>query len=137
MNSSLIRGFAAVLAVILVSALVAVPFQDQVANAAPPTKKYQVYVTLTNVPVNALDLSVNATIIRSPFIAVSNTPVETVTSPTSGDTVKFVLSVEAGSNETHVFVCGNTLDFSVSDCTLYPLPSKKNGPIRLEFLYPT
>jgi hypothetical protein len=128
----------AITALIFVAAtLISLPYQSQVANAAPPSKKYQVYVTLTDVPTDAEDLEVNATIIRMPFfVIVSNSPVETVTSPSNGDTVKFVLTVPAGSNENNVLVCGNTSDFSVSNCKVYPLPSKGGGPIRLEFPYP-
>ncbi len=123
--------------IFVAAALISLPYQNQVANAAPPSKKYQVYVTLTDVPANAEDLEVNATIIRMPFfVIVSNFPVETVTNPSNGDTVKFVLTVPAGSNETDVLVCGNTFDFSVSNCIVYPLPSKGGGPIRLEFPYP-
>jgi hypothetical protein len=123
--------------IVVVATLISLPYQSQVANAAPPAKKYQVYVTLTDVPANAEDLEVNATILRMPdFIIVSNFPGDTVTSPSNGDTVKFVLTVPRGSNENSVFVCGNTDDFSVSNCKVYPLPSKGGGPIRLEFPYP-
>ena len=38
----------------LAAALITIPYQNQVANAAPG-KKYQVYVTLTGVPANADD----------------------------------------------------------------------------------
>ncbi|HEU4444253.1 MAG TPA: hypothetical protein VFR94_06250 [Nitrososphaeraceae archaeon] len=129
----------AIIAVIFVTAaLISLPYQNQAANAAPPSKKYQVYVTLTHVPANAEDLEVNATIIRMPFfVIVSNFPVETVTSPSNGDRVKFVLTVPAGSSETDVLVCGNTFDLSLSTCEVYPLPSKGGGPIRLEFPYPS
>lgn len=119
------------------AALVTLPYQNQVANAAPSSKKYQVYVTLTGVPANAEDLEVNATIIRMPFfVIVSNFPVETVTSPTNGDTVKFVLTVPAGSNENNVLVCGNTFDLSLSTCEVEPLPTKGGGPIRVDYTYP-
>jgi hypothetical protein len=128
----------AIIAVIFVTAaLVTLPYQNQVANAAPSSKKYQVYVTLTGVPANAEDLEVNATIIRMPFfVIVSNFPVETVTSPTNGDTVKFVLTVPAGSNENNVLVCGNTFDLSLSTCEVEPLPTKGGGPIRVDYTYP-
>jgi hypothetical protein len=40
----------AITVVILVAAtLISLPYQNQVANAAPPGKKYQVYITLTDV----------------------------------------------------------------------------------------
>jgi hypothetical protein len=119
------------------AALVTLPYQNQVANAAPSSKKYQVYMTLTGVPANAEDLEVNATIIRMPFfVIVSNFPVETVTSPTNGDTVKFVLTVPAGSNENNVLVCGNTFDLRLSTCEVEPLPTKGGGPIRVDYTYP-
>ena len=119
------------------AALVTLPYQNQVANAAPSSKKYQVYVTLTGVPANAEDLEVNATIIRMPFsVQVSETQIKTVTSPTNGDTVKFVLTVPAGSNENNVLVCGNTFDLSLSTCEVEPLPTKGGGPIRVDYTYP-
>jgi hypothetical protein len=124
------------IAVILVAAIVTLPYQSQVANAAPPAKKYQVYVTLTGVPANAEDLIVNATMLTSGQCCFGNFPEQTVSSPTNGDTVKFVLTLPKGSNEVSVLVCGNTSDFSVSNCEEYPLP-KGGGPIRLEFPYPT
>ena len=128
----------AILAVTFVTAaLVTLPYQNQVANAAPSSKKYQVYVTLTGVPANAEDLEVNATIIRMPFfVQVSETQIKTVTSPTNGDTVKFVLTVPAGSNENNVLVCGNTFDLSLSTCEVEPLPTKGGGPIRVDYTYP-
>ena len=128
----------AIMAVTFVTAaLVTLPYQNQVANAAPSSKKYQVYVTLTGVPANAEDLEVNATIIRMPFfVQVSETQIKTVTSPTNGDTVKFVLTVPAGSNENNVLVCGNTFDLSLSTCEVEPLPTKGGGPIRVDYTYP-
>ena len=97
----------AIMAVTFVTAaLVSLPYQTQVANAAPG-KKYQVYVTLSGVPANAEDLEMNVTIIRLPFfVSVSETQIKTVSSPSEGETVKFVLTVPAGSNENNVFVCG-------------------------------
>jgi hypothetical protein len=127
----------AITALIVVAAtLISLPYQSQVANAAPPAKKYQVYVTLTDVPANADDLIVNATMLTSGNCCFGNFPEEEVSSPTNGDTVKFVLTLPRGSNELSVLVCGNTEDFSVSNCEEYPLPSKGGGPIRLEYPYP-
>ena len=51
----------AAIAVIFVAALVTLPYQNQLANAAPTTKKYQIYVKLTGVPTNADNLVMNAT----------------------------------------------------------------------------
>ncbi len=127
-----------IIAVIFVTAaLVTLPYQNQVADAAPPAKRYQVYVTLTDVPTNAEDLIVNVTISRG-FGSVVQPQITTVTSPSEGDDVgKFVFRVPSGSNEDSVRVCGNTDDFSVSSCELYPLPSQGGGPIRVDYSYPT
>ena len=77
----------AVIAVIFVVAvLVTLPYQSQVANAAP-TKKIQITVTLTDVPANAEDLIVNATISGPNYIDAQET---TIVSPSEGDVVKFV-----------------------------------------------
>jgi hypothetical protein len=127
----------AITAVIIVSAvLVTLPYQNQVANAAP-TRKYNVDVTLTDVPANAGDLIMNVTIIRSPlFIPVSETQIKTVSSPSDGDTVNFAFRVPAGSNENSVAVCGNTADFTLSACDIHSLPSKPgNSPIRMNVDY--
>ena len=119
---------------IFVTALATMPYQSQVANAAAG-KKYQVYVTLVSVPTNAEDLRVNATLLQGSSF-VSNWPGQTVSSPTNGDTVKFILTVPVGSNPDTLYVCGNTADFSRSTCELDPLPSKGGGPIRVEYTYP-
>ena len=124
----------AITALIFVAAtLISLPYQNQVANAAP-TKTYQIRVTLTNVPANTGALEVNATMLKSippPFISVSETPVKTVSSPSSGDIVKFTLKVPAGSDEGSVFVCSNTLDFRLSACDVIPLPTSGGGPIKV------
>ena len=128
-----------IVAVIFVAAaLFTLPYQNQIANAAPSSKKYQVYVTLTGVPANAPDVEVNASIMRMPFfVTVSNYGIETVTSPSNGDTVKFVFTVPAGSNENSVFVCSTQVNNpDLNDCDVHSLPSKVSGPIRLEDTYP-
>jgi hypothetical protein len=129
------------IAVILVTAIVTLPYQNQVANAAP-ARKYNVGVTLTGVPANAEDLEMNVTILRLPFfIAVSETQIKTVSSPTDGDTVNFDFRVPAGSNANNVFVCGTVaISPDINRCDLEPLPSRSgNSPIRVdvEFPYPT
>ena len=128
----------ALIGVILVTAIVTLPYQNQVANAAPPTNKYQVRVTLTDVPADAADvLEVNVTIIRLPFfIGVSETQVKTVSSPSDGDTVRFSFTVPAGRDENNILVCGNTVDLSLSDCNVHPIPTTGSGPIRVDFAYP-
>ena len=139
MNEIKTTKLLAVIAVIFVTAaLVTLPYQSQVANAAAPAKKYQVYVTLTGVPANAEDLEMNVTIMRLPFfVAVSETQIKTVSSPSEGETVKFVLTVPSGSNENNVFVCGTRVPSGINDCEVEPLPSKGGGPIRVEYTYPS
>lgn len=124
----------AITAVIFVAtALVTLPYQNQVASAAPPGKKYQVYVTLTGVPANADNLLVNASINRAFFT--SNT---LVSSPSTGDTVKFVIIVSSGTNIRDLFVCGTQeSDPDINDCDIHTFTSKVSGPIRVNFAYPT
>jgi hypothetical protein len=127
----------AVIAVIFVAAaLVTLPYQSQVANAAP-TKKIQITVTLTDVPANAEDLIVNATISGPNYIDAQET---TIVSPSEGDVVKFVFAVPSGSQATVFNVCGNTEDFTLSSCDIpinQPLPTKPgNSPIKVNVDYP-
>jgi hypothetical protein len=124
----------AIIAVIFVTAaLVTLPYQSQVANAAP-MKKYQVYVTLTGVPANADNLVMNATLNR----AFALTQETTVSSPSEGDVVKFVFTVPSGTNIVDLVVCGAQQGSpELSDCNLYSLSSKGGGPIRVNFAYPT
>jgi hypothetical protein len=125
----------AIIAVIFVTAaLVTLPYQSQVANAAP-MKKYQVYVTLTGpVPANAENLVMNATLNR----AFALTQETTVSSPSEGDIVKFVFTVPSGTNIVDLVVCGAQQGSpELSDCNVYSLPSKGGGPIRVNFAYPT
>src|SRR5919112_5573790 len=120
----------ALIAVVLATALITLPYQNQVANAAP-MKRYQIYVTLIGVPANAEDLIVNASIMRMPgFSVVGQAEPTTVSSPSGGEVLKFAVKVPSGSNENSIFVCSNTSDFRLSDCELYSLPSKVSGPIK-------
>jgi hypothetical protein len=125
------KKISAITAVIFVAAaLVTLPYQTQVANAALPAKKYQVYVTLAGVPANAGELEVNATINRNDYDA------EIVSSPTNGDTVKFTIPGPVSS--LGLIVCGTQVASpEFNDCALYPVPSKPSGPIRVDFAYPT
>jgi len=134
MNEIKTTKLLAVIAVIFVTAaLVTLPYQSQVANAAP-MKKYQVYVTLTGVPANADNLVMNATLNR----AFALTQETTVSSPSEGDVVKFVFTVPSGTNIVDLVVCGAQQGSpELSDCNLYSLPSKGGGPIRVNFAYPT
>ena len=141
MNEVTTTKLLATIAVIFVTAaLVTLPYQNQVANAAPPTNKYQIYVTLIGVPANAEDLIMNATIIRGQFIAVSETQIKTVSSPSEGETIRFAFKVPSGSNEDSVFICGTRATSGINDCDRVPLPpgGKGGSPIRVEvnFTYP-
>jgi hypothetical protein len=124
----------AILAVTFVTAaLVTLPYQNQVANAAP-MKKYQIYVTLIGVPANAEDLVVNATIFGPNYFA--GYQETTVSSPSEGDTVKFVFKVPAGGNENSFYICGRQAPSTTSSCELHSLPSTGGGPIRVDYTYP-
>jgi hypothetical protein len=137
MNEIKTTKLLAITAVIFVSAaLIALPYQSQVANAAP-AKKYQVYVTLTGVPANAEDLIMNVSMFKSPSFTIGEKQIKTVSSPSEGQVVNFVLKVPARGNEDSVLVCGNTSDLSLSSCEVEPLPSKGGGPIRVDYSYPT
>ncbi|MBD0360840.1 MAG: hypothetical protein ICV56_09045 [Nitrososphaeraceae archaeon] len=134
MNEIKISKLLAIIAVVFVSAaLVTLPYQSQVANAAP-MKRYQVYVTLTGVPANADNLVMNATLNRA-FTFNQET---TVSSPSEGDVVKFVFRVPSETNIVDLVVCGAQQgNPELVDCNLYSLPSKGGGPIRVNFAYPT
>jgi hypothetical protein len=125
----------AISAVIFVTAaLVSLPYQNQVANAAP-AKRYQIIVTLTDVPAGAEDLEVNATIFGPGYIDAQE---ETVSSPSEGDVVSFVFRVPSVNNVDRVSVCGNTEDFTLSSCEpSLSLPSQGSKPIRVDYSYPT
>lgn len=125
----------ATIAVIFVTAaLVTLPYQNQVANAAP-TKRYQIIVTLTDVPAGAEDLEVNATIFGPGYIDAQE---ETVSSPSEGDVVRFVFRVPSENTVDRVSVCGNTEDFTLSSCEpSQSLPSQGSKPIRVDYSYPT
>jgi hypothetical protein len=138
MNEVTTTKLLATIAVIFVTAaLVTLPYQNQVANAAP-TNKYQIYVTLIGVPANAEDLIMNASIIRGQFILVSETQIKTVSSPSEGETIRFVFKVPSGSNEDSVFICGTRATSGINDCERYSLPSQGSGliKIRVDFTYP-
>lgn len=127
------------IAVILVTAIVTLPYQNQVANAAP-ARKYTVDVTLTDVPANAEDLILNVSMFKLPFSSITEKQFKTVSSPSEGQVVTFVLTAPARDNADSVLVCGNTSDLRLSSCELEPLPSRPgNSPIRVdvEFPYPT
>ena len=92
----------ALIAVVLATALITLPYQNQVANAAP-TKRYQIVVTLTSVPANAEDLNIYANITNASGELDSQEKL--VSSPSEGDVVKFVLTAPSGS-ATDFLVCG-------------------------------
>ena len=123
-------------AVILVTAaLITLPYQNQVANAAPAGKKYQVYVTLTDVPDNAGNLYLNVTLNR----ALASSDETIVSSPSDGDTVKFVLTVSSGNVQSLIIYgeqVGNPFP-ATCDFDLHTFTGKVSGPIRVNFAYPT
>jgi hypothetical protein len=123
------------MAVIFVTAtLISLPYQNQVANAAPPGKKYQVYVTLTGVPANADNLELNATLNRAP----ASSDETIVSSPSEGDTVKFVLTLAPGTSIHDLIVCGaQQTNPDTVDCDQHFFTGKVSGPIRVDFEYPT
>jgi hypothetical protein len=125
----------AIMAVIFVTVtLISLPYQSQVANAAPPGKKYQVYVTLTGVPANADNLILNATLNR----ASASSDETIVSSPSEGDTVKFVLRLASGTDINDLIVCGTQQsDPDIFNCDQHFFSSEVRGPIRVDFEYPT
>jgi hypothetical protein len=124
----------AIISVIFVTVLVTLPYQNQVANAAPATKKYQVYVTLIDVPANAEDLIVNGTIGGPTFADYQEV---TVSSPTSGDTVKLVFTVPYGTQVNNSFyICARQAISGIDSCELESLPSKGSSPVRVDYTYP-
>jgi hypothetical protein len=124
----------ATIAVIFVTAaLVTLPYQNQEANAAP-AKRYQAYVTLTDVPANAEALEVNATLNRDGALLQETT----VSSPSEGDTVNFVFRVPPRTNIIDFIVCANLQsDPDTFNCDQHFFSGKVNGPIRVDFEYPT
>jgi hypothetical protein len=94
-------------------------------------------VTLTDVPADAEDLEVNATITRG-FSSISDPQIKTVSSPSEGDVVRFGFMVPSGGNEDSVFVCGTQVTSGINSCELHSLPSERGGgPIRVDLPYPT
>ena len=118
---------------LLAAALAGIPHQQAVDAA--PMKKYQVYVTLVDVPANAPDLIVNGTINRSGALSQG----VTVSSPAEGDTAKLVFRVPSGVEVVSLIVCGTqTINPDINDCVLVPIPIKEgSGPIRVNLAYPT
>jgi hypothetical protein len=136
MNEVTTTKLLATIAVIFVTAaLVTLPYQNQVANAAPATKKYQFFVTLTDVPANAEDLTMNVTVTQG-FVPIA-WQIKTVSSPSEGEVVKFVVKVPSGSNEDSFFVCGMQVNSHINSCEHHALPSTGGGgPIRVDYTYP-
>jgi hypothetical protein len=135
MNGVTTTKLLTIIAVIFVTAaLVTLPYQNQVANAAP-MKKYQFFVTLTGVPANAEDLIMNATVTQG--FAPINWQIKTVSSPFEGQVVKFVVKVPSGGNEDSFFICGKRVNSGINSCEHHSLPSTGGGgPIRVDYTYP-
>ena len=125
----------AIMAVIFVTAtLISLPYQNQVANAAPPGKKYQVYITLTGVPDNANDLYLNGSLNR----ALASSFETTVSSPSSeGQTLKFVLTVSSGNVQSLIIYGEQVANPDAARFDLHTFTGKVSGPIRVNFAYPT
>jgi len=97
-------------------------------------KKYQAYVTLTGVPANAEALEVNATLNRNGAILQE----QIVSSPSEGDTLKFVFTVPSGTNIVDFIVCANLQsNLAIFNCDQHFFSGKVSGPIRVDFAYPT
>ena len=127
-----------IIAVISVTAvLISLPYQSLSANAAPAGKKYQVYVTLTNVPTNAGGVLVNASLSSSAGIFFSGNTL--VSSPSTGDTVKFVITVPSGASIGLLTDCATQQANypNIVNCDSHQFTSKVTGPIRVDLEYPT
>ena len=119
--------------IFVIAALVTLPYQTQVANAAP-LKTYRAYVTLTGVPANAEALEVNATLNRNGAILQE----QIVSSPSEGDTLKLVFTVPSGTNIIDFSVCANLQsDPDIFNCDQHFFNGKVSGPIRVNLAYPT
>ena len=124
----------AIIAVISVTAvLVSLPYQNQVANAAPSGKKYQVYITLTGVPANADNLYMNVSLNR----ALASSDETIVSSPFEGQTLKFVLTVSSGNVQSLIIYGEQVANPDANDFDLHTFTGKVSGPIRVNFAYPT
>jgi hypothetical protein len=136
MNAVTTTKLLTITAVIFVTAaLVTLPYQNQVANAAP-MKKYQFFVTLKGVPAtNAEDLIMNATVTQG--FAPINWQIKTVSNPFEDQVVKFVVKVPSGGNEDSFFICGERVDSGINRCDHHLLSSTGGGgPIRVDYTYP-
>ncbi|HEX2471319.1 MAG TPA: hypothetical protein VHJ59_01075 [Nitrososphaera sp.] len=124
----------AITAVIFVTAaLISLPYQSQVANAAPSGKKYQVYITLTGVPDNAGALYLNGSLNR----ALASSFETTVSSPTEGQTLKFVLTVSSRNVQSLIIYGEQVANPDTGYYDEHTFTGKVNGPIRVDFSYPT
>jgi hypothetical protein len=135
MNEVTTKLLATIAVIFVTAALVTLPYQNQVANAAP-MKKYQFFVTLRSVPANAEDLIMNATVTQG-FVPI-NWQIKTVSSPSEGEVVKFAVKVPPGSNEDSFFICGMRANSGINSCEHHLLPSTGGGggPIRVDYTYP-
>lgn len=123
-----------IIAVIVVAtALITLPYQNQVANAAPPGKKYQVYITLTGVPDNANDLYLNGSLNRDDASSFETI----VSSPSDDQTLKFVLIVASGNVQSLQIYGEQVGNPATGDFDEHIFTGKVNGPIRVDFAYPT
>ncbi len=85
-------------------------------------------MTLIDVPDNAEDLIMNATLNRDRAFYQE----EIVSSPTEGDTVKFVFTVPSGTSIVDLIACATQqANPDINNCDQHFLPSKVSGPIRV------
>jgi hypothetical protein len=126
--------YAAIAIIFVTAALVTLPYQNQVAEAQPMTM-YQFRVTLTDVPSNAEDLIMNATVTQG--FAPINWQIKTVSSPSEGEVVRFAVKVPSGGNEDSFFICGMQETSGINSCEHHDLPSNDRGPIRVNYQYPS
>jgi hypothetical protein len=122
--------------IFVIAALVALPYQNQVANAAPPMKRYQIFITLTGVPANAENLVMNITLTQG-FASTGDRQFQLVSSPSEGEVVKFVFKVPSGGSEDSFLACASLTPSGINSCEHYLLPSTGGGgPIRVDYPYP-
>lgn len=106
----------------------AADIEDEQAFAAAPTTNYKIWVTLTDVPVGADDLLVNATVNRG--LAVDE---KLVTNPSEGDVVKFDFKVPKGGSGNSAIICGTQANSpEINSCDLFPLPTKSGDALTID-----
>jgi hypothetical protein len=125
--------YATIAVIFVTTSLVTLPYENQVANAQS-TKRYQAVVTLTDVPADAEDLEVNATLNKDGALVQE----EIVSSPSEGDRVRFVFRVPSETNIVDFIVCANLQsDPNIFNRDQHFFSSEMRGPIRVDLAYPS